>query len=596
MSILSIIYSIPTIPYQASASWSSTSIDSSTSTSPPASASSSDGSPHTPHQNPNSNQLYYPSEGGPSHTQDFPTHSRDLSQPRDAGSVYILDEQVLTGNANPMATLASQHPYAAPVEAPQYVSPSTPPRQSTIGRRPRASSNLPPPPPPPSNSLPPAPVAAESSHQQLQPRSDSLSRPSGTEAKNARRVSGSYLAALTEERDDAEVGDVRDRLAAATIDTPRNVKGESPPLPPLPSPPPQSDSTPGTPRTNSFLNRDPSSPRQQSHALSRPRGTSQLTTRSELANVPQAQIINTTTNLGTIHQRRTKTSAPSSTRSSSPTGSTASVGSLHQSKPSFSGAITPPNGAGRSRSSSQPGRRPSVGNGRLSPPPLPKNGPINANGMRKSSFPSKLGPAPSLQIESTVPPFGSQQSGPAALLSPTYQHHPTTPTSPLPPAAPSDPLLKPYHMMSLLRNTMVSGTGGYITPRLHVPGEVWSQGGAKLSNVLEKVRIVAILCSALDELQIVSGDLFGAGNVSSGLAMGIGSVGRKEAEAWLSKLDDFHSVCDGVVANFGKKLGVGEGFVSKKTTWSDKLSRRFDKFTNGKKCVYFLFRHPMTHR
>jgi hypothetical protein len=34
-----------------------------------------------------------------------------------------------------------------------------------------------------------------------------------------------------------------------------------------------------------------------------------------------------------------------------------------------------------------------------------------------------------------------------------------------------------------------------------------------------------------------------------------------------------------------KKLGVGEGFVSKKsgvTSWGGKLTRQFDKFTNGK--------------
>lgn len=137
--------------------------------------------------------------------------------------------------------------------------------------------------------------------------------------------------------------------------------------------------------------------------------------------------------------------------------------------------------------------------------------------------------------------------------------------------------------MSLLRTTMVSTTGGYVTRRLHVPHEVWSQGGAKLSNVLDKVRVVAILCSALEELQNSSSEYFGAGNVSSGLALGIGSIGRKEADAWLAKLEDFSSVCDGVVTNFGKKLGVGEGFVLKKTTWGDKLTRSFDKFTNGKK-------------
>ncbi|KAJ7139862.1 hypothetical protein C8R44DRAFT_606228 [Mycena epipterygia] len=137
-------------------------------------------------------------------------------------------------------------------------------------------------------------------------------------------------------------------------------------------------------------------------------------------------------------------------------------------------------------------------------------------------------------------------------------------------------------MMNLLRTTMTSPTGGYVTRRLHVPQEVWSQGGAKLTNLSEKVRVVAILCSALEDLQTNSSEYFGAGNVSSGLALGIGSIGRKEGEAWLNRLEDFSAVCDGVVANFGKKLGVGEGFVVKKTTWGDKLTRQFDKFTNGK--------------
>lgn len=120
--------------------------------------------------------------------------------------------------------------------------------------------------------------------------------------------------------------------------------------------------------------------------------------------------------------------------------------------------------------------------------------------------------------------------------------------------------------MFLLRQTMTSRTGGYITRRLHVPQEVWSQGGAKLTNVPEKIRVVEVLYSALEELQHWSAEFFGAGNVSSGLALGIGSIGRKEGELWASKLEDFSSVCDGVVGQFGKKLGVGEGFVTKKSS------------------------------
>ena len=121
-------------------------------------------------------------------------------------------------------------------------------------------------------------------------------------------------------------------------------------------------------------------------------------------------------------------------------------------------------------------------------------------------------------------------------------------------------------MMSLLRQTMTSRTGGYVTRRLHVPHEVWSQGGAKLASVPEKIRVVEVLCSALEELQHWSAEYFGAGNVSSGMSLGIGSIGRKEGEAWAAKLDEFSAVLDGVVGNFGKKLGVGEGFVTKKSS------------------------------
>ena len=132
---------------------------------------------------------------------------------------------------------------------------------------------------------------------------------------------------------------------------------------------------------------------------------------------------------------------------------------------------------------------------------------------------------------------------------------------------------------------MVNPTGGYVTRRLHVPYEVWSQGGAKLTNLDDKLRAVESLVVALETLQISSCGYFGAGNVSNGLALGIGSIGNKEANAWLSKLEEFSNVCDMVVADYGKKLGVGEGFVARKSTWGVKFTRRLDKLTNGKKCV-----------
>ncbi|CAA7266627.1 unnamed protein product [Cyclocybe aegerita] len=564
MNILSIIYSIPAVPYPASSLYSNAVSDSTTSNSPTTSASpSSDNSPHIPQQ------TYTPHM--PEESESHSNSTTDYFQETDPSDAVYLDESVLRGST--ISGLPStQHPYSGQYDPPPQSQAAS--RSSISARRLRVSSNLPPKPPPPASSLPPAPTVQE-------PPSEPPAQTSWRQEPQARaseptghRRTPSGLGALEEESEDTQRLEIRSKDDGSDAqkfiaETPRNAKRESPPLPPLPTTP---DAT-GTPRTKP-LTRPPPSPRLVNVIVPRQRGSSQLTTRNELANVPQ---INATSQ-GAIFQRR-KTSAPPSVRSASPSESVTSAGSIPPP------AVPPPpiastysNGiiAGRHRSSSQPGRRPSIVGGRVSPdqrPPLPATNAVNGAG-RKVSVPSKFNPALStLQLDPSA--LQSNSIGFPANL-------PTTPTSPLPPAPPSDPLLKPYHMMHLLRTTMVSPTGGYVTRRLHVPCEVWSQGGAKLSNLDEKIRVVTILCDALEDLQSSSAEYFGAGSISSGLALGIGSIGRKEAEAWLSKLEDFSNVCVGVVTSFGKKLGVGEGFVSRKTTLGDKITRRLDKFTNGK--------------
>jgi len=599
MNILSIIYSIPAVPYSSSSMYSAMTdstttltlmSDSSTPLTPtprssPSPSPSSDLSPLIPQSSDNPN-------GYQSHQDEQTTYEQEFLGPEVVNSaMFPLDA---SGSSLP----PTSHPYAIQYDPPQPLAPSVAPvrRSSTIPRRTRASSSLPPPPPPPSTSLPPAPTGV-----MVEPLSNTSSSHRQSDGRTLHhsdfvghgRTGSSGLEVLTEEYDDGcpegskQAIDESDSNANAA---PRNEKHDSHPLPPLPSPPTGSQVTARNPPTPTKL--QPPSPHPSNIVAPRPRGTSQLTTRSEMANHPP--FIHSTTQ-GTIFQRRAKMSAPPSSRSTSPADSTASAGSISQPKSAASslpGITTAGIIPGRSRSSSQPGRRPSLVSGRISPlgprPPLPGTTNVNESAMRKLSITSKFNPSgqPSqLSIQTDLPPL---QIGSTALSlvppPPAFTSNlPTNPSSPLPQTPPTDPLLKPYHMMSLLRNTMISTTGGYVTRRLHVPHEVWSQGGAKLSNVLDKVRVTAILCSALEDLQNSSSEHFGAGNVSSGLAMGIGSIGRKEADAWLTKLEDFSSVCDGVVTNFGKKLGVGEGFVLKKTTWGDKLTRSFDKFTNGKK-------------
>ncbi|KAG7099421.1 hypothetical protein E1B28_001273 [Marasmius oreades] len=597
MNILSIIYSIPPLPYSSSSIYSAT--FNSHELAQAASPLTEDLEPH---------------DTIPNHTpaEDFTDrpygHDRSDDGHAAIGTAMFLED--LPSSRSEISGLPHQpsaHPYATaqydqllpvvPIQAPRQNSSSPSSRFVSSSRRSRAlSTALPPAMPPPPNSPPPppTPMAYESDLVLQNGRHfEPTNRIRGDSVVGHKRTgSGGRLAALEEDEERHYEDHHRHPIQHATrypinkkpSDATRVSNHESPPLPPVPSPTGESHRT----------SKPPPSPRPLNQ---RPRNSSQVSVRSD----GSTQMINSSTNLGTISQRRTtaKSSAPPTPRSSSPAESTASAGSLPPVPRSLASSL--PGGSttsvvssgGRSRSSSQPGRRPSTITSHNSSleqlPPLPTtNGVTN----RKAPYPitSKLNPnAPGVPL--TVQTDIAASNGLPSSIGPlTFMATgiPITPTSPLPPAAPADPSRKPYHLMNLLRTTMMSPTGGYITRRLHVPQEVWSQGGAKLGNLIEKVRVVAILCTALEELQAFSSEYFGAGNVSSGMALGIGSIGRREGEAWLSKLEDFSTVCDGVVANFGKKLGVGEGFVVKKTTWGDKLGRRFDKFTNGKKFVIVI--------
>ncbi|KAJ8084237.1 hypothetical protein PM082_003004 [Marasmius tenuissimus] len=591
MNILSIIYSIPPMPYSSSTIYSLTFNSQELGLAASPIADDSDTQDTNNHHTPTDDYIQHP-------------YGHDISDDGYAaiGSAMFPDDPPSPSRSDipGLPPQSTSHPYATvqydpplqpahvpiPISQPPITSPSSPSNRGiSSSRRSRGFSNLPPamPPPPISPPPPPAPIAYEPEPSTQSRHSDIVNRTRGDSIAigHRRTGSGGKLAALEEDEERGYEDPHREPIHypsnypvnKKSTDPSRVANQDSPPLPPVPSP------TSDTHRTS----KPPPSPRLLN---SRPRNSSTVSSRSD----GSGQMINTSTNQGTIFQRRTtKTSAPPTPRSSSPAESTASASSippvpraLASSLPG--GSVTSISSAGgRSRSSSQPGRRPSasVNSSVEQLPPLP-----TANGAtsRKTSYTSKYKPSTPgipLTVQTDIP---SQNGMPTSVggLTVMATGIPITPTSPLPPAAPADPSRKPYHLMNLLRTTMISSTGGYITRRLHVPQEVWSQGGAKLGNLMEKVRVVGILCTALEELQTFSSEYFGAGNVSSGMAMGIGSIGRREGEQWIVKLEDFSSVCDGVVANFGKKLSVGEGFAVKKTTWGDKLGRRFDKFTNGK--------------
>jgi hypothetical protein len=597
MNILSLIYSIPPQPHSASVTLysptSSTDTTRPVSPSAPASSSaSSEASSSPPEQSYNN-----------ASAADVATHegyagvvaeqrNLDDSGAEAIGVAMFSMEAVSPGGPSSQHPFAARHDTVPPASSSSQHQPAPAGTRSSTGpRRGRSSSILPPPPPPPIGSPPPPPIPdTVSIPPPPSPRTSEYQqsnrlRPS-TALSHHRTGSGSRLGSLQEEQERTPIDGLPTESHSSSrshfLNKPGNVNRDSHPLPPLPSPSSsnantgseaQPDSPAATPRNTSVEERVPArSPSPVMNNRSR---------NGSIASV-SAQLINTSPSQGTISKRRiVKSSAPpTSMRPPSPTESAASagsVGSVPYLQPAFSIAQSAPP---RARAVSQPGRRPS--NAHEVPydpddrPPLPTAPGINGFGRPRPSnqhgFP--------LVVQTDLAPsiFISSQPFSGAM--------PLTPTSPMPAAPPNDPLRKPYHMMNLLMMTMTSPTGGYITKRLHVPQEVWSQGGAKLANLSEKAKVVEVLSASLEELQTSSAEYFGAGNVCSGLALGIGSVGRKEGEGWVSRLDEFSAVCEGVVTNFGKKLGVGEGFVSKKTTgvtsWGSKLTRRFDKLTSGK--------------
>jgi hypothetical protein len=204
----------------------------------------------------------------------------------------------------------------------------------------------------------------------------------------------------------------------------------------------------------------------------------------------------------------------------------------------------------------------------LRSPPMPASASI-AGSRKLSGGPSRLGPHGTAPLSIVTPGVPGSPATPGGAFAFTLVPPPMlqlgtvppTPSSPLPTPAPAEALRKPYHMMQLLHATMTARSGGYITRRLHVPHEVWSQGGVRLAALPEKARALEIVTLALEDLRAVSRASFGMLGVAP-----VEAPTRGQVAEWAAKLEDFVGSCDGVVAAFGKKLGLGESVIAKKST------------------------------
>ncbi|KAK4701592.1 hypothetical protein P7C70_g4638, partial [Phenoliferia sp. Uapishka_3] len=145
---------------------------------------------------------------------------------------------------------------------------------------------------------------------------------------------------------------------------------------------------------------------------------------------------------------------------------------------------------------------------------------------------------------------------------------------------PIPPLRRPFHLMRQILQSIESGA--YVTPRLYVPKQMWSQTGVKLVAVETKVRMLDLLLTGLEGMEKSGEELIrkeGWKATERGREMEV-------ARGFAKELEDLEGLMGGIQSTLAKKLGYGTS--GKKTgptsfsAWSSKLSRSLDRVTNGR--------------
>jgi ribosome modulation factor len=294
--------------------------------------------------------------------------------------------------------------------------------------------------------------------------------------------------------------------------------------------------------------------------------------------------------------------------------------SLRNNKPGSAGGL-PRTGGGhafgagslptRLRTLSQPGRRPALPSFvteaypplNLSdlPTPSPSSSEHGSGGgslPRKTSVPTptfqhsvmppSMPPTPSQQVPSSAPFYPSvsvdRSTSPSLHVgvggggggglpateidTPTSAFFPrfappgvTAASVPLPPPSMdavqvvSNPLRRPFQLMRQIRVTIVSG--GYLSRRLYIPQNMWTQTGVKLVAIESKVRMIELLITGLEAVEKSGESLLSSRHTLFGRpAMG---------ERMIRELDSFDGLLDGIQSTLAKKLGYIDNVNGKRS-------------------------------
>ncbi|KAL7410021.1 hypothetical protein BDY24DRAFT_401133 [Mrakia frigida] len=212
---------------------------------------------------------------------------------------------------------------------------------------------------------------------------------------------------------------------------------------------------------------------------------------------------------------------------------------------------------------------------------------------------NRLNPPPSLTIQRSVSSSSSLAPRTAAssnggglapsqsiLLAASKLH--TGIHSPQPPLAPQEILHRPFHLLGLIRLTMYDA-GAYLTRKLFVGSEVWSQGGSKLLHLDTKIQVLQGLSFHLEALESVGFSLLplskddeeAGGKKKSPSAAQVGVEFAKMLEEFEGVMDLSRTTLEKKVGSLGPMKPKARGAASL-AAWGSKLSRSFDRMANGK--------------
>lgn len=100
---------------------------------------------------------------------------------------------------------------------------------------------------------------------------------------------------------------------------------------------------------------------------------------------------------------------------------------------------------------------------------------------------------------------------------------------------------RPFHLLRQIQETL-EGEGAYLTPRLYLPRQVWSQAGVKLVAIETKVRMLDLLRGGLEVVN------------RSGEAW---VRGHSTASTYARELESLDGLMEGIQSTLSKKLGYG---------------------------------------